>query len=90
MVPLRAALVSDLNPGDWVTIRCSCGHQTFLPPYLLVEGLRVGPQDRVTDVAGRLPCRACDGTGNASVSIRWLGADRRNQTSGSGCLDGEG
>ena len=77
MVPLRAARVCDLHPGDWVTIRCSCGHLTFLPPYLLVQGLRVSPQDRVTDIAGRLPCSACDGSGDAVVSIKWLGARGR-------------
>ena len=77
MVPLHTALVSDLRPGDWVTIRCSCGHQIFVPPYVLVDGLCVGPQERVDDLAHRLRCGGCGGIGTASVSVRWQGSGRR-------------
>lgn len=71
MVADRVVLISDLKPGDWVAVKCSCGHETYLPPYALADGLRMNPQDRVADLASRLHCRGCDGSGIAVVSVLW-------------------
>ena len=74
MVPDRVACVSDLKPGDWVALNCACGHATYLPPYALVEGLWMKPQDRLTDLAFRLSCGSCRRPGVAVVSVLWAAA----------------
>jgi hypothetical protein len=72
MVPLYAARVQDLGPGDVVVVECgACGHTTAIPPIGLVHGLRLAPTERVLDLAPRLRCRECDARGKAVVSIRW-------------------
>jgi hypothetical protein len=45
MVPLYAARVSDLQPGDFVTVECgACEHVAMLPAaYLLKLRLRAKP-----------------------------------------------
>jgi hypothetical protein len=74
MVSHRVACVSDLKPGDWVAVKCSCGHETYLPPYALIDGLQMQPQDRLSDLASRLRCGGCHGTGVAAVSVLWAAA----------------
>lgn len=71
MVPLYAARVSDLGPGDFVRVECVCGHDEIVPASNLVQGLRLGPDERITDLAPRLRCRECDAKGKAVVSIKW-------------------
>jgi hypothetical protein len=73
MVPLYAARVSDLGPGDFLRLECACGHETLIPASSLLHGLRLAPDDRVTDVAPRLRCRECDERGKVVVSVRWAG-----------------
>ncbi len=75
MVPLYAARVSDLGPGDFVHVECVCGHDLMITADTLTQGLRLGPDERITDLARRLRCRECDVRGKAVVSIRWA-ADR--------------
>ena len=72
MVPLYAARIEDLGPGDFVNAECAgCGHDELLPASALLQGLRLPPATRVLDLEPRLRCRECDARGKAVVSIRW-------------------
>ena len=71
MVPLYAARVEDLKPGDFVFSQCACGHSMTLPPNSLCDGLRLSADFKIADLAPRLRCRECDERGHAVVSIRW-------------------
>jgi hypothetical protein len=54
MLPLYAARIEDLGPGDFVKVDCAaCHHVALLPPEAL---LRVGlsPGAKVLDLKGRL------------------------------------
>jgi hypothetical protein len=76
MLPLYAARVSDLKPGDFVIVECrSCEHDGLIHPSALPSlGLR--PDERIVDLAPRLRCRECDQKGKAVVSIKWVPAER--------------
>jgi len=79
MVPLYAAHIEDLGPGDFVRAECgACGHDELIPASALLNGLRLPPAMLVLDLKPRLRCRECDATGNALVSVRWAasGDDR--------------
>jgi len=40
MVPLYAARIEDLGPGDFVRVECiACGHDALIPPSSLLHGL---------------------------------------------------
>lgn len=72
MVPLYAARVSNLQPGDFVIVECgACGHSLPIAAATLSQGLRLGPDERILDLAPRLRCRECDARGKAVVSVRW-------------------
>ena len=72
MVPLYAARIEDLGPGDFVKVECAaCGHDTLIPPNALLQGLRLQPTTRVLDLEPRFRCRECDARGKAVVSVRW-------------------
>jgi len=73
MVPLYAARIEDLGPGDCVRVQCiACGHDDLLrADQLRVKGLRLPPTTLVLDLEPRLRCRECDARGKAVVSIRW-------------------
>jgi hypothetical protein len=71
MLPLYAARIEDLGPGDFVKIDCPvCHHVALLSPEAL---LRVGlsPAAKVLDLKGRLRCCGCGRKGRAVVSIEW-------------------
>jgi hypothetical protein len=71
MLPLYAARVTDLKPGDFVIVECaSCGHDGLIHPAAL-PSLGLGPNERSVDLAPRLRCRECDQKGKAVVSVRW-------------------
>jgi hypothetical protein len=70
MLPLYAARIEDLGPGDFVKVG--------LPPRRIADAealLRVGlnPAAKVLDLKGRLRCRGCGRKGRAVVSIKWRG-----------------
>jgi hypothetical protein len=72
MVPLYAARVSDLKPGDFVKIECiACGHEVLIPPVGLLQGAAATAAFPVLDLEPRLRCRECDARGKAVVSVRW-------------------
>jgi hypothetical protein len=72
MVPLYAARVQDLGPGDFVVFKCgACGHTAEIPPSGLLHGLRLKPTDKVLDLEQRLRCRLCYAKDQAVVSIKW-------------------
>jgi hypothetical protein len=69
LLPLYAARIEDLGPGDFVQVDCAaCHHVALLRPEAL---LRVGlsPAAKVLDLKGRLRCRREEG--RAVVSIKW-------------------
>ena len=76
MVPLYAARIEDLGPGDFVKVECAaCGHvELLLPDKLRIKGLPLPPYTPVLDLEPRLRCRECDTRGKAVVSIRWAAA----------------
>ena len=73
MLPLYAARIEGLGPGDFVKVDCAaCHHVALLAPGAL---LRVGlsPAAKVLDLKDRLRCRGCGRKGRAVVSIKWRG-----------------
>jgi hypothetical protein len=71
MVPLYAARVSDLEPGDFVEVKCACGHEQLIAPVALTQSLKLAPDDRILNLEKRLRCRECDQRGRVLVGIRW-------------------
>jgi hypothetical protein len=77
MVPLYAAMVEDLGPGDFVKIGCAtCCHTALLTPAFLAR-LGLEPRYRVLDLKDRVRCRECGVRGRAVVSIKWEGMPDR-------------
>jgi len=71
MVPLYAARIEDLGPGDFVKVDCAeCGHTALLTPASL-SLLGFSPRRKVLDLKDRMRCRGCGTRGRAVVSIRW-------------------
>ena len=71
MVPLYAARIEDLGPGDFLKVDCAaCSHTAVLSTAFLSR-LRLSPQDKVLDLKDRVRCRACGARGRAVVSIKW-------------------
>ena len=68
MVPLYAARVADLGPGDFVHVECGCGHTELLTATMLATA-EVAPDHKVLDLERRLRCRECDELGRAVISI---------------------
>jgi hypothetical protein len=57
MVPLYAARIEDLGPGDFVRLECiACGHDALIPPSSLLNGLRL-PVAGDTTPRARRSCR---------------------------------
>jgi hypothetical protein len=47
MVPLYAARIEDLGPGDFVRVECiACSHDELIPTPSLIDGLRLPPTTR--------------------------------------------
>ena len=79
VVPLHAARLADLGPGDLIRVECYvCGHNTLMEATSL--SARLGSASHVRDLALRLRCRECDIKGRAVVSICWS-ASNSNATS---------
>jgi hypothetical protein len=73
MVPLYAARIEDLGPGDFVKIDCAaCEHTALLAPAFLSR-LGLSTRDKVLDLKDRVRCRNCDARGRAVISIKWAG-----------------
>jgi hypothetical protein len=71
MVPLYAARIGDLGPGDFVKIDCAaCSHTALLTPGFLAR-IGLEPRHRVLDLKDRVRCRGCGVRGRATVSIKW-------------------
>jgi hypothetical protein len=72
VVPLYAARIADLGPGDLLVVECVCGHAERLTARMLATG-GAGAEDKIADLAPRLRCRECDDRGKVVMSIRWAG-----------------
>jgi hypothetical protein len=71
MVPLYAARIEDLGPGDFLKIDCSaCSHTALLTPAFLSR-LGLDPRSKVLDLPKRVQCRGCGVRGRAVVSVKW-------------------
>jgi hypothetical protein len=70
MLPLFAARIEDLGPGDFVKVDCACHHVALLAPDFLLS-LGLNPQTKVLDLKERVRCRGCGKRGRAVVSIKW-------------------
>jgi hypothetical protein len=70
MVPLYAARIEDLGPGDLVKIDCACSHTALLTAESLTR-LGRGNREKVLDLKDRVRCRRCGVRGRAVVSIKW-------------------
>jgi ribosomal protein S27E len=71
MVPLYAARIADLAPGDFVKVDCArCGHTALSAPAFLSR-LGLSPRHKLLDPKGRVRCRGCGARGRAVVSIKW-------------------
>jgi len=72
MVPLYAACIHDLDPGDFVRVECvACGHAELIPPSGLLVRLRLAPTTRIMDLERRFRCRKCNAKGKAVVTVTW-------------------
>ena len=73
MVPLYAARIEDLAPGDYMLVQCTaCGHDELLTSdQLRVKGVQLPPYTPVLDLERRLRCRECDAKGKVVISVRW-------------------
>jgi hypothetical protein len=71
MVPLYAARIEDLGPGDFVKVDCAaCGHTALLAAAFL-NRLGLSQRHKVLDLKDKVRCRGCDVRGRAVVSIKW-------------------
>jgi hypothetical protein len=84
MVPLYAARIEDLEPGDFVKVDCAaccrrllrssaelrCLHTALLAPAFLSR-LGLSPRHKVLDLQDRVRFRGCGVRGRAVVSIKW-------------------
>jgi hypothetical protein len=71
MVPLYAARIEDLGPGDFVRVDCAaCRHTALLAPAFL-DRLGLSLSHKVLDLKDRVRCRGCGLRGRAVVSIKW-------------------
>jgi hypothetical protein len=67
MVPLYAARIEDLGPGDIVKVDCAaCGNTALLAPAFL-HRLGLYRRDKVPDLRGRVRCYCCGFRGPAAV-----------------------
>ena len=71
MVPLYAASIEDLGPGDIVKVDCAARGHTALLTSAFLARLGLEPRQRVLDLKGRVRCRGCGVRGRAVVSIKW-------------------
>jgi hypothetical protein len=77
MVPLYAARIEDLGPGDRVKVDCSaCSHTALLTTAFLTR-LGLEARLKVLDLKDRVRCRGCGVRGRAIVSIKWESKSRR-------------
>jgi ribosomal protein S27E len=59
MLPLYAARIEDLGPGEFVKVDCAaCHHVALLTPEALPR-VGLSPAAKVLDLKGRLRCRGC-------------------------------
>ena len=72
MVPLYAARVSDLGPGDFVKVECiACGYDLLITGQRIATGAGAASLHARVDLARRFRCRECDARGKVVVSIKW-------------------
>jgi hypothetical protein len=72
MVPLYAARIEDLGPGDYIRVQgTACGHDELLmSDQLRIKGVSLPPYTPVLDLERLVRCRKCDAKGKAVVSVR--------------------
>jgi ribosomal protein S27E len=73
MLPLYAARIEDLGPGDFLKVDCAACHHVALLTSEALLSLGLSPGAKVLGLEGRLQCRGCGSKGRAVVSIAWRG-----------------
>lgn len=58
--------ISDLEKGDWLEVRCACGHVGLLNP---VELRNLRPLTKLQDLEPRYRCRKCLRRGRVVVAV---------------------
>jgi hypothetical protein len=71
MVPLYAARIEDLRPGDFVKVDCAACSHTALLASAFLSRLGLSPRHKVLDLKDKVRCRDCGARGRAVVSIKW-------------------
>ena len=71
VVPLYAARIGDLGPGDFVEVDCAACSHTALLALAFLDPLGRSPRHKVLDLKDRVRCRGCGARGWAVVSIKW-------------------
>jgi len=71
MVPLYAARIQDLRPGDLIRVEClACGHDEMIPPSGLLVGLRPPPSTLTVELGSRFPVASvCESGGGGVGSV---------------------
>lgn len=71
MLPLYAARVGDLSPGDFVKVDCAaCDHTVLLSPAFLLR-LGLAEHAKMLDLKVHARCRGGGVRDRAVVSIKW-------------------
>jgi hypothetical protein len=72
MLPLHAARIEDLRPGDFVRVDCvACHHVALLTPEALLRA-GLSPGAKILDLQRAVPVPRVR-KGRAVVSIKWAG-----------------
>ena len=71
MVPLYAARIADLGPGDLVKVDCAACSHTALLSTAILDRLGLDPRLKVLDLTPRVRCGRCGAGGRAIIGIRW-------------------
>lgn len=73
VVPLYAARITDLGPGDFPVVESLCGHAERLTARMLATA-GAGADDKIANLAPRLRCRECDDRGKVVCRSGGLGS----------------
>jgi hypothetical protein len=71
MVPLYAAQISDLGPGDRVKIECPCGQLFPRLTAAMLGAAGIPSHIKLLDLKRQLKCQSCRWRGRGEVSIEW-------------------
>jgi rubredoxin len=71
LIPLYAARIEHLGPGDFLKVDCGACSHTALLTREFVERRGLEPDRKFLDLKDQVRCRRCGVRGRAVVSIKW-------------------